>query len=160
MSVTITISPGLQRLLKSGKGDVKQLISLILNDITLQTERIIKQKGYAPRAKGHLAASHQSKLDQQLQKQIINNLRVKNGKYLWDLITTGHPVLTTEKSRKWWFWHLKNELGGKYERKTSGPKGQVPPDDYIQRAIKTLISSGYVQNIVRNRVKQFLSGGI
>jgi len=57
----------------------------------------------------------------------------------------GHATMVSEAQRRWWFWYLNNILGGEYERKTEGPPGQVPPNDYIGRAIES--SEGEFLNI-------------
>lgn len=160
MSIRFEYGSSARKVLRGGgRDDVKQLMNMILNDVTLMVERIIKQRGFAPRAKGHFAAKHQSQLEDQLVKKIINTLRVENGEYLWKYIVEGHHVLTTDKARKWWFWYLHNKLGGSYERKTSGPSGYVPGDNYHERALHMVVDGGYIQNIVRNRVREYIASG-
>lgn len=60
-------------------------------------------------------------------------------------VIKGHESLATEAQRRWWFWYLNEVLGGDYERKTDGPPGYVPPNDYMQRAIDR--SEGEFANI-------------
>lgn len=54
-------------------------------------------------------------------------------------VIDGHPTLTTDKSRRYWFAILKEKYGGNYQRKTSGPAGQVPPNDYIEKAYHSML---------------------
>lgn len=65
-------------------------------------------------------------------------------------VVEGHRTLTTVKQRKWWFWHLRNNLGGNYTRKTKGPKGQVPPNDYMNKAFHNMMPN------IKAKVKNFM----
>ena len=155
----IKLTPGARKLLE-GSGDMeKQILSSSLDKLADKTVTIIKKPGMAPRDEGHFAARHQADKSEPLRKKIINPVRVENGRFLWVYITEGHKVLTTEKARRWWFWHLKNELGGKYGRKTSGKGGYVPPDRYPNRALNELVNSGQVDKVVLEEFRRYFHGG-
>lgn len=52
-------------------------------------------------------------------------------------VVAGHTVLgpfSSEKQLHWWFWHLKNELGGKYEPKV-GTGNKTAPNKYPSEAL-------------------------
>lgn len=146
---------------------IKELLSRILNRVTLQIEKVMKMPGFAPRDRGYFASQHFSLLSEPLKKYILNPVRVgmnatylgvsiyQNGESLWKFIVNGHRVLTTTKSRRWWFWYLKNELGGSYKRKTNGSPGYVPPDDYIQRAVNAVVGSGFVQKVAQEEIENY-----
>jgi len=147
--------------------EIEEAYDQALNRSILQLENIIKQPGYAPRSGhgGHFAASHRANLEVKLEKTISNSLRVSNGEFLWKYIIGGHKTLTTPKARKWWFWYLKNKLGGQYERKTAGQSvmgenggafSYVPPDDYINRAVTALISSQFINRVVSEEISKLL----
>jgi hypothetical protein len=162
------LTPGVRKLLE-GKPDIeKGILSPSLDRLADKTVTIIKKPGMAPRDEGHFAARHQADKSHPTRKKIINPVRVENGRYLWTYIVNGHMVLTTEKARKWWFWHLKNELGGKYTRKTPGQSvmgpggkavGYVPPDRYPARAVAELVNSGQVDKIVLEEFRRYFHGG-
>ncbi len=156
----IKLTPGARKLLE-GKHDIqKGILSPSLDRIADKTVTIIKKPGMAPRDEGHFASRHQADKSQPLRKKIINPVRVEDGRYLWTYIVNGHMVLTTEKARRWWFWHLKNELGGKYTRKTPGKaSGYVPPDRYPTRAVAELVNSGHVDKIVLEEFRRYFHGG-
>lgn len=63
-------------------------------------------------------------------------------------IITGHHVLTTEKSRRYWFWLLNTKYGGAYARKTKGETGYVPPNRFHERAYYKLIASGAMDRAI------------
>lgn len=166
-------TPGAKKLYEGvPEEEVQELISTVMNKGTLKIEATIKQPGYAPRDNsafgehGLFAARHISQLDEKMVKYITNSERVSNGEFLWKYVVGGHRVLTTPKSRKWWFWHLHHELGGVYERKTPGQsvlhKGQmysyVPPDNYVKRAYNTVVQSGYIGNVAKQELTKFWSG--
>lgn len=152
--------------------EVQELISTIMNKSTLKIEKTIKKPGYAPRDNsafgehGLFAARHRAQLNETMVKYITNPERVSNGEFLWKYIVGGHRVLTTPKSRKWWFWHLKHELGGVYERKTPGQsvlhKGErfsyVPPNNYVKRASDDVFKSGYINMVAKQELKKFWNG--
>ena len=158
--VEISIGSGAKNLLEGQiSEEVEQVYDNAMNRSILQLENIIKQPGYAPRATGHFAASHHANIEIKLMKTISNSLRVSNGEFLWKYIGGGHRTLTTPKSRRWWFAHLK-EIGGNYERKTKGAVGYVPPNDYVNRAVTTLISSNFIDNVVKEEIGNLLSGSL
>ncbi|MCE7699764.1 MAG: hypothetical protein K8E24_013445 [Methanobacterium paludis] len=52
----------------------------------------------------------------------------------FDPLVGGHNVfgpIFSDLQRRWWFWYLKNELGGEYENKTDG---HYEGDNYPMRA--------------------------
>jgi hypothetical protein len=135
ISVEMEISPGLKKLLDpSHKKHVERVLKKSRDELGKQINIKIKQKGFAPRDTGKLAESHHV-VSTAKETLIKTNRTARNGTPLWYYVVDGHRVLTTEKSRKWWFWYLKNVLGGSYTRKTSGPPGYVPPNRYHERAI-------------------------
>jgi hypothetical protein len=138
LNVNLQLSPGAQKLLKH---DSSHKIEIILRNISKETgrelEKTMKIPGYAPRDTNNFAKNHHT-ITEGLQTFVINPTTVSNGQYLWRYIVGGHHVLTTNKSRKWWFWHLKNKLNNNYTRKTQGPPGYVPPNNYPTRALETI----------------------
>ena len=147
--------------------EIEEAYDQALNRSILQLENIIKRPGYAPRSGhgGQFAAAHHANLEVKLTKTISNSLRVSNGEFLWKYIIGGHRTLTTLKARRWWFWYLKNKLGGDYTRKTPGQSvigagggavSYVPPDDYVNRAVTTLISSQFIDQVVSEEIGKLL----
>lgn len=160
-TVNFNISPGLKALLGS---DANKAVGGMVNEAALKCENIIKQPGYAPRGEkqstlkgfgaggGGLAAGHRV-IGSGLTRRIVNN--VEYVKY----VLSGHRVLTTPRSRRWWFWYLNTQLGGQYSRKTSGGRGYVPPNNYPGRAVVALTRGNALGMIERKWTNKFLHGG-
>lgn len=108
----------------------------------------IQEPGFAPRDTGEFADSHYSRQNDK-ETVIIATKKAANGTPLSHYIIGGYRVLTTENSRRWWFWHLKNNLGGSYTRKTSGPPGYVPPNRYHERAVNAVSFNSILSIIER-----------
>ncbi len=70
-------------------------------------------------------------------------------------IILGHHVLTTEKSRRYWFWLLNTKYGGAYQRKTKGEAGYVPPNRFNERAYYKLIASGAMDRAIAVTLNAF-----
>ena len=73
----------------------------------------------------------------------------------FDDVVAGHDVygpIFSDKQRAWWFWYLKNVLGGEYTNKTDGHKegNNFPTRAYYdaQSTIDAQISR-YLENIGR-----------
>jgi len=157
-TVDFKVSPRLNSILGCNSD---KIVEGMVNEAALKTERIIKMPGYCPvgskpgglkgfgPSRGHLRDRHRV-TGSGTHRQIVNDASYV--KY----VITGHRVLTTPRSRRWWFWYLKNELGGTYRRKTPGPKGYVRPNNYPRRAVTTLKSGGEMKNIEVKYLKQFL----
>ena len=163
-TVTFEIGEGAKKIVEPNTSAIPEgLISPILNRVTLKLEAIIKMQGFAPRDKGRFAGAHRSVLESLLTKYIMNDIRVgmnasylgisisQSGEFLWKYIVNGHSVLTTLRAKRWW-WATHPEG---YERKTSGAKGYVPPNDYLTRAVNALISSGFIQSVVAEETKRY-----
>ena len=136
--IDVTVSQDLKKLLSTNKDMVEGVLAdarlEIAKTILKNIQSGISSEGGAPRNTGAFSQSHTIQHESRV-TYILSSKRASNGTPLWKYIVGGHRVLTTERSRRWWFWHLKNELGGNYTRKTQGPRGYVPPDDYVQRAV-------------------------
>lgn len=147
------VSDGLKRLLNPyNKVHVEGVLKKACNELGRQITVKIKEDGFAPRDTSKLARSHHVLSDDR--ETVIRSDRVaSNGVPLWIYIVGGHRVLTTEKSRKWWFWYLKNVLGGNYTRKTSGKRGYVPPNRYHERAVNALNFTGMASRIVNELLR-------
>lgn len=55
----------------------------------------------------------------------------------FDPVVDGHEIMgvfQTPKQTRWWFWYLKNELGGSYTVKY-GTGNKTPENDYPARAL-------------------------
>lgn len=98
---------------------------------------------------GFLRAGHDMNIQDNI-GEILCNV------FYWRHVVYGHRVLTTDKSRKWWFWYLKNILGGSYQRKTDGPVGYVPPNDYILRASVNVMSKIDMEAIFMKYLRSLL----
>jgi hypothetical protein len=137
ISVEMEISPGLKKLLDPAhKKHVEKVLKKSCDELGKQINIKIKQEGFAPRDTGKLAENHHVVSTDK--ETLIKIDRTINGVPLWYYIVDGYRVLTTEKSRRWWFWYLKNVLDGIYTRKTNGPPGYVPPNRYHERAIQAV----------------------
>jgi hypothetical protein len=69
----------------------------------------------------------------------------------FDDVVGGHAVygpIFSDKQRRWWFWYLKNVLGGSYENKTDGHQ---PGNDYPTRAYYN------AQSAIDARIQEYLS---
>jgi hypothetical protein len=151
--INIEVNPtlGLQKLLNTNIGSkVEKTLADAQYDIAQKIAVKVKEDGFAPRKTGKFASSHRAVKGTD-ESYVISSLRASNGTPLWKYIVGGHRVLTTERSRRWWFWHLKHELGGHYNRKTNGPPGYVPPNNYSQRAINT-INNNSVKVKITNKI--------
>jgi hypothetical protein len=135
MGVKMEVSPDLKKLLDPArKKHVEHVLQKTRVEIGEKINIKIKEDGFVPRDTGKLARSHRM-VSNKDGTYIVSNRKASNGVPLWIYITSGHETLTTEKSRRWWFAYLKNVLGGNYTRKTNGPPGYVPPNDYHKRAV-------------------------
>lgn len=149
INVEMEVSSELKKLLSPNNEEhVKRVLKnaqvKLADDIVVK----IQEPGFAPRDTGEFAESHYS-ISNEHETVIMASKKVKNGTPLSQYIINGHRTLTTEKSRRWWFWYLNNVLGGSYTRKTSGPPGYVPPDRYHERAVKAVSINAIVQTIER-----------
>jgi hypothetical protein len=154
-TVTFEVGETAQKIVEPNPSEIPtEVIEPTLTQVALKLDDTIQIPGYAPRDTGMFASRHQA-IVEGIIAYIINPIQVEDGNMLWSLIVNGHAVLTTEKSRKWWFWHLKNELGGSYTRKTGGGPGYVSPDNYPERAIAAVISANYIQTAVEEEINKY-----
>ena len=153
INVEIKVSSGLKKLLDpSYKKHVETALKKSRDELGKQITAKIKQEGFAPRDTGKLAESHH--MTSNSKETVIKTGRIaRNGVPLWHYVVDGHRVLTTEKSRRWWFWYLKNVLGGSYTRKTSGPPGYVPPNRYHERAIAAVSTQTVISILEKELLK-------
>lgn len=138
ITMEMEVSPGLKKLLDPDyKKHVETVLKKSRDELGKEITAKIKQKGFAPRDTGKLAESHHI-VSNSKETLIKTDRTARNGTPLWCYVVDGYRVLNTEKSRRWWFWYLKNVLGGSYTRKTSGPPGYVPPNRYHERAVQAV----------------------
>lgn len=151
--IEVEVSHDLKRILSlQDKNHVDVVLKKVRDKLGQQIINKIQDKGFAPRDTGKLAESHYI-VSNNKETFIKTNRKANNGVPLWLYIVDGHRVLTTERSRRWWFWYLKNSLGGSYTRKTHGPPGYVPPDNYHERAVNTVSMNTVLQIIESELLK-------
>jgi hypothetical protein len=151
ITIEMEVSSELKRLLSQEHSkNVDRAIKKTCNTLGDNIIDKIQEPGFAPRDTGEFADSHYSRYNDK-ETVILARKKAKNGTPLSHYIIGGHRVLTTAKSRKWWFWHLKNNLGGSYTRKTNGPPGYVPPNNYHERAVNA-VSFNSVMKIIEGEL--------
>lgn len=142
--------------------DFKKIMSEILTEVGRELIRIIKMDGFAPEGegdgKGKLKKGHKLVSKSLMAKQIINNVDY------WVYVVYGHKLWVSEKQRKWWFWYLREMLGGSYTRKWFSIKKSgdmevfVMPNNYPDRAVDYFIKSGKINQIVMKVIKRRYGG--
>lgn len=147
INLELEVSNDLKKLL-SGRHSkhVEKTLQHACLELGQQINTKIKEKGFAPRDTGHFAESHYISSDGK-NTVIKSGKMAGNGTPLWHYIVGGHRTLTTERSRRWWFWYLQNVLGGSYTPKTGGGSGYVPPDRYHERAVNN-VNMNTVLNVI------------
>lgn len=153
MGIQIDVSMNLKHFLNNdgGKG-VRTSLRRVYQNVGRQVLKRIQTPGFAPRDTGRFANEHQliTESDAAL---IVSTTKAQKGVPLWIYITNGHVVLDTERSRNWWFWYLNNVLGGSYTRKTNGPPGYVPPDNYHKRAVAATPVKQIIGRMIKDLIK-------
>ena len=148
ISVEFHPSPGLTRLLGT---NADTFIEGIVKESAEQTNTTIKMPGFSPTDKNKLRDNHRV-TGSGTERSIVNNTP-----YLkW--ILSGHRVLTTPRSKRWWFWYLNTVLGGGYTRKTNGARGYVAPNNYPRRAMIHMTAGGHFKQIQTKWLKMFIGG--
>lgn len=145
----MTTTRGARNLFSKEKNDVDLLIKYCIDDFAEDVLETIQSPGYCPVDKGALRDGH----------YIIGEGNVRyicSEEEYWKYVVGGHYSLTTERQRAWWFWYLEEVLGGQYQRKTDGPTGYVPPDNYPERALDHVIKSNMIDAHGKARISQFI----
>ena len=126
-----------------------QQVRMMSDRLTDAAEKWIRHE--APHQTGRLKSATRHEGSSDRRRVYVSNSIAPYFKPVID----GHPTLTTDKSRRYWFAILKEKYGGNYQRKTSGPPGQVPANDYIKKAFNKMLPD--VERIVDNFHKWLVS---
>lgn len=152
ISMTLDVSAEAQKILDINEPRVEAFISGMMNEMTEQLLEVIIQPGMCPVDKGDLREGHFAEIIAPLVKYI--KCRVA----YWVDVVYGHKTMVTEEQKLWWFWYLNTVLGGSYQRKTNGPTGYVPPDDYPNRAYVEWRMGGTMEAVIQKHVALFVGG--
>lgn len=96
---------------------------------------------------GNLKQSYRLKLQKKLVKSIESTMD------WWIYLVRGHRVLTTEKSRRWFFGVFLKKYPN-FKRKTLGGAGYVPPNPFPRYALHEFVNSGEIPRIVKQHLKK------